>query len=139
MLEPDTAAARSRVLLADAAHHGREGSATGTRSEKAHKEKSEARACKTDTRKAGGSDAALQEAELQRCWFITSLLDHHDGDDDDLISRTRNDALPRAGFANLGNTCFINSVFHRIRPSLALRRQSCRPRPGALYFIRSSK
>ena len=51
--------------------------------------------------------APSQAAELQRRWRIATLLDHHDGDDDDLINSTRNDALRRAGLPNLGSTCFV--------------------------------
>ena len=90
-------------------------------------EQTVARACRADARqKRRGAraqsermsglpcDASLQAAELQRRWRIATLLDHHDGDDDDLISSTRNDALPRAGFANLGNTSVLSTLLCRL-------------------------
>jgi hypothetical protein len=74
--------------------------------------------------------APSQAAELQRLWRIATLLDHHDGDDDDLMSSTRNDALPRAGFANLGNTFFLNAALQALaRPLLVSR---CELEEGSL-------
>ena len=61
------------------------------------------------------------------------------GDDDDLISFSRNDALRRAGLPNLGNTCFIHQcrfasfgasvcLFTLRSANLHARYESCRPR-----------
>ena len=95
---------------ARAVRHGRVASVSTARPDKTCARKMEARACKASVCDLRFSDARLQEAGLERTWRIATLLDHHDGDDDDLISSTRNDALPRAGFANLGNTCFIANI-----------------------------
>ncbi len=53
------------------------------------------------------SDVPSQEAELQRIWRLTTLLDHHDGDDDDPISSSRNDVTQASRrFRKLGQHLF---------------------------------
>jgi len=101
---------------------GRVDGVSTARPDKTCARKAEARECKASACDWGFSDARSQEAELQRLWRIATLLDHHDGDDDDLLSSTRNEAFPRAGFANLGNTCFFNAAVQALaRPLLVSR------------------
>ena len=84
--------------------------------------KNEVRACTASACAKRVSDAPPQAAELQRRWRIATLLDHHDGYDDELISSTRNDALRRAGLPILGDTCFINAALQALaRPLLSSR------------------
>ena len=67
------------------------------------------------------SSAPSQTAELQRRWRFATLLDQHDGDDDKLISSTRNYALRRVG-CRIWETCFINAALQALaRPLLSSR------------------
>ena len=94
---------RARKLMCARAIHARYGQVNkplAEPSEQTRARKDEVRARKTSACLGCLFYAPSQAAELQRRWRIATLLDHHDGDDDDLISSTNNDALPRAGFVN---------------------------------------
>ena len=114
---------RRRVSIrAAAARYGRVYRVPEKPAEETRARKDEVRACKAGAFKGGVSDVTSQEAQLQRCWRIATLLDHHDGDDDGMTSSTRNDALRRAGLPNLGNTCFINAAVQALaHPLLSSR------------------
>ena len=64
----------------------------------------------------------LQAARLSV--FSATLLDYHASDDDGVLDERRFAPLPRAGVANLGNTCFLSSSVQLLaiaRPLIAAR------------------